>query len=262
MVRQMIRYARRCGFSLVELLIVIGIIGLLLALLLPVLSRARQAARTVACQVNLRQWVAAHEMYANANGGRAISFGPLPALMNHDVPPFWWELLGPYHADGGATAARAMLCPEVADTGKGSEAFSDLEAWGPLYLYNTPTSIRGPFKGGYGFNGWLYGGVNSDGRPSEDPSTIHLPAREASRVPIFFDAARWDAWPLDSDTPALKRPISPGNGGWMQDVAIRRHRGGVNVAFLDGHTERADLASLWTLKWSEIFQSRQVTVKE
>lgn len=65
------------GFTLVELLVVIGIIAILVGILVPVLAAARAAARRAACGANLHQIGVAIHAYASDNRG-SIPFGPDP----------------------------------------------------------------------------------------------------------------------------------------------------------------------------------------
>src|SRR5258708_4127829 len=88
---------RSAGFTLVELLVVIGIIAVLIAVLLPALTRAREQARRVVELSDLRQLTAVCTMYANEHKGvlpvgRRVAFWPSDDYVwfNYDT---WLDLM-------------------------------------------------------------------------------------------------------------------------------------------------------------------------
>ncbi len=243
------------GFSLLELLVVVGVIGLLLALLLPVLAGVRRAARATKCLATLQQWSTSFHAYLSANHGRSFVIGDMPSRLDKgNNALMWWEILAPYQPE----SAETLLCPEATEPANAvpTNAF---EAWGPDRYWDTPAKIRGPYVGGYGFNTWLYHPASEDKRR---PEHLRLPTKEAARVPVVFDCARFDIPPLDTDPPALYGAALPAGtqAGAMRWAALERHKDGINVAFLDGHAEQVSVPRLWRLKWSETFTPRDVDV--
>jgi prepilin-type N-terminal cleavage/methylation domain-containing protein/prepilin-type processing-associated H-X9-DG protein len=98
------------GFTLVELLVVIGIIALLISILLPALSKSRAAARTVACGANLRSIIQGMQNYVAQNKGyfpgSANSSGAFlmqPGFSDTNCPEICqiWDWMSPIALMGG-----------------------------------------------------------------------------------------------------------------------------------------------------------------
>ena len=84
---------RRPGFTLVELLVVIGIIALLISILLPSLNRAREQANATKCLNNMRQVGIAFMMYAGENKGLFPMGSRWDQAYREDW--LWWQITAP-----------------------------------------------------------------------------------------------------------------------------------------------------------------------
>jgi len=154
----------RVGFTLVELLVVIGIIALLISILLPSLNRAREAAKRVQCQSNLRQLDQAMIMYANANRGGLPFASRNSKGSNTDEDFLYWQKWRVKRFDespifkymsGSKTSVGVLRCP--------SDQF-DVRV-----KQNDVTQI-GPYNFSYAMNFWIAGST-LDGKKGSNAVT-------------------------------------------------------------------------------------------
>lgn len=84
---------RRYGRTLIEVLVVLGILLLLLAMLIPRLEHAREQFRRIVCKNNLRQWGVAAQYYRDDNDDYLPTEG---TYLESDKPYTWFNALPPY----------------------------------------------------------------------------------------------------------------------------------------------------------------------
>ena len=261
----------RGGFTLTELLVVVGLIAVLISLLLPVLGRVRAAANSTACMSNLRQMHVAWTIYLTENRGRlpvhvqyTPPFAP-PSQLEVAWRSYWLGVLDAYRVKGDALLCAAAAEPipysQIGAKGAGNVNY----AWNGRHMSAGVTRLNATtFRtGSYGYNGRLVpgGGYGSDLRASRINQV-----RRPSEVPVFFDCTQFDAVP-DNGDPTLpvqspndlhgETPIGAPNH-WR--FLIARHGRAINVAFADGRVARVPLEETYLLEWSGAWKKYRLSL--
>jgi prepilin-type N-terminal cleavage/methylation domain-containing protein/prepilin-type processing-associated H-X9-DG protein len=188
---------KKAAFTLIELLVVITIVGILIAIMLPVMGRAREEARRAQCANELRQIGLAIHMYIDDHNGK------FP--MAQQTGEYWYDYIMPYLED-----ENVFRCPSYKYARTPSEP--------DFYIYSSY---------GYNFFGLCYF-MNSSLSLTGGIDINHI--KNSSRCIMVADSSKTYATPGQTSYFAIyKAKYDPrGKPG-------DRHSGGANVVFVDGH---------------------------
>jgi prepilin-type N-terminal cleavage/methylation domain-containing protein/prepilin-type processing-associated H-X9-DG protein len=206
-----------CGFTLLELLVVVSLIGVLAALLLPALARSKSSAQRVKCVSNLRQLGLAAQMYWDDNGGGAFRYRGA-ATNGGNIYWFGWLARG---GEGTRAFDPALGALHPYLGGRGVELC-------PAFNYALP-SFKAKAVGaafGYGYNLQLSA---PESQPAVNVGRLSRPAE----VSLMADAAQVNTFqaPASVDRPMLEEFYYINVD---EATAHFRHALRANVLFCDG----------------------------
>jgi prepilin-type N-terminal cleavage/methylation domain-containing protein/prepilin-type processing-associated H-X9-DG protein len=207
------------GFTLVELLVVIAVIGILAALLLSALAQGKTAAQRVHCGSNLRQLHLAAQLYWDDHEGRSFAYQGAAA---NGGTIYWFGWIQEERAGEGRRgfdAAQGALYPYL--QGRGVEQCPSLRlSDGRLKLKAQGATY------GYGYNFYLFGA---------NVSQIH----QVSDLAVFADAAQVNTWqaPASAAHPLFEEWYYLDDNPDQPNCHFR-HQHAATVVFGDGHIGR------------------------
>lgn len=221
---------RRSAFTLVELLVVIGIIAALLAILFPALSRARYEANVTVCAANLEQWGVSIQSYAADNRGY-FPRQDLPGTGRNlwDVSLDFYGILNTQYGLPHSAFFCPLMNPDIADS-----------FWDYFGYFNI-----------VGYEVWiprLNGGVTVPPEPG-DPGFIYAD-NNSFRGPIRMGEPQVNSAPFITDFVDTQGATIPPPGtdlsremyiGFDSNACHQRDPGlieSANEAYADGHVER------------------------
>jgi prepilin-type N-terminal cleavage/methylation domain-containing protein/prepilin-type processing-associated H-X9-DG protein len=201
------------AFTLIELLVVVAIIALLISILLPSLTKARETARMVQCQALMKQYATGNQMYADANNQFFVP------IKTGDVGSYKWQAWTGYQPFRPMLGVRLTgKWPQEMQCVNRLDIYRNKQQWGLGYGYNyQDIGIK------YSTVNWLI--VHQAKVPT--PSTkVQLAESNYWRQPLkgANAATNWD----------LYGELMPVEGGIYPTVAYR-HLERTNVQYFDGH---------------------------